>query len=135
VTMGSPLSRYFARFFVGFYPSPDDIFDDITKRISHFKWINIYRHGDPVGGSLGGPETRIIDMPTSEHLPWSSAHCGYFSSRMVYRSLEASLEKPEEPPKLQISRPLHQRLEDQGLGSKALGWSSASVVGAVWSWR
>ena len=135
VTMGSPLRRYFARFFVGFYLPPDEILETITMRVNHFKWINIYRHGDPVGGSLGGPETRIIDTPTSEHLAWSSAHCGYFSSRMVYRSLEASLERPEEPPNLQINRPAHERLEEQGLGSRALGWSSASITGAVWSWR
>jgi hypothetical protein len=55
VTMGSPLGRYFARFFPGFYPSPDAFCDSLNRRIKNFRWINIYRRNDPIGGRLSRP--------------------------------------------------------------------------------
>jgi len=54
---------------------------------------------------------------------------------MVYRALEASLAKPKVPTKPPLGGSFHNRLEGPNVGPRALGWSSDSIIGRVWSWR
>jgi hypothetical protein len=58
VTMGSPLKRFFFRFFPNLF-FPGSAFDSariIASRVAAFRWINCYRPWDQVGTRIGLPE-------------------------------------------------------------------------------
>lgn len=52
ITLGSPLYRFFARFFANIMPSPDELSFVLAQRFPGFRWINIYRPWDPIGTGL-----------------------------------------------------------------------------------
>lgn len=54
-TSGSPLRRYFHRFFPGAYPHPLQLWHQLRRVIPGFVWVNIYRPGDEVGTDLQLP--------------------------------------------------------------------------------
>jgi hypothetical protein len=92
VTMGSPLSKWFHRFFPADYPSPDVICRDIKKR-GPFIWVNVFRPDDPIGTSLSpAGETEIIDIDTQQtHLRNLDAHTDYFTDPHVRSLVLASV--------------------------------------------
>ncbi|MGC2279536.1 MAG: hypothetical protein WA603_05935, partial [Candidatus Acidiferrales bacterium] len=130
VTMGSPLLRYFTRFFSGIYPSPDTLYENLNARIKHFRWTNIYRRKDPIGGNLSQLYGKITDVATLEKLGYFNAHCSYFSSRSVYRCLDESLKTQNVFPS---SFPSEDRLKESESSSDELGWSSNSFLGSIWT--
>jgi hypothetical protein len=85
ITMGSPIRRFFLRFF------PGELFADrigIAKlsadagsRVGSFLWINVYRPLDVIGAALGLSRARCgIDQSTAQLL---ENHTGYFSDPKV----------------------------------------------------
>src|ERR1700722_13367371 len=68
VTMGSPLQRYFCRFFPGIYASPMTLDAFFRANIPAFRWINIYRKSDPIGSILETSTDVIVNCETGEEL-------------------------------------------------------------------
>lgn len=130
VTMGSPLLRYFARFFSGFYLSPDTFYDNLNARVRNFRWINIYRRKDPVGSHLSQVSGKITDIATLDGLSYLKAHCSYFASRSVYKCLDESLNTCKVS---SVSPQFENRLETPEPKTPELGWSSDSVLGYIWA--
>ncbi len=55
-TAGSPLKRFFYRFFPGAYPAPIIFWHFLKCRMPGFIWVNIYRPFDEVGSCLSLPQ-------------------------------------------------------------------------------
>jgi hypothetical protein len=77
ITTGSPLWRYFRRFFAADYPSPQALCDELASKYRSFKWINIYRPLDPIGGRLR--LSPACDISTGQLLLGVSAHTNYWN--------------------------------------------------------
>ncbi len=90
ITMGSPLRRLFARFFPSAYPLPDEIAGGLAQRYGAFRWSNIHRRFDYVGGSLsvGGA---VADYRVRSG--WR-LHTGYWSDPAVIGVAERVLGSP-----------------------------------------
>jgi hypothetical protein len=98
ITMGSPLRRFFFRFFPGllFPPSACQIGRNISSRIGNFRWINVYRPFDQIGASLGlSREDAGKDVRVPRWTRVLRAHTGYFSDPAVRAATNASLAKSE----------------------------------------
>jgi hypothetical protein len=80
ITMGSPLKRVFSRGFPEIFGSPADIFDELSTRYSGFRWINIYRPFDVVGGKLTNVPNAIVEATTEQYF---RNHTGYWSDARV----------------------------------------------------
>jgi hypothetical protein len=134
VTMGSPLHRYFCRFFPGIYPSPMAFDAFFCANIPAFRWVNIYRKNDPVGSTLEAPTDGIVNCETGEELGMFAAHSNHFSSSPVYRCLEECIgaqDKTGTGTKTMERFAVRTRTTDIG----ALGWSSGSAISLAWSKR
>lgn len=81
VTLGSPIRRFFFRFFPGasFEPRIDAAACTVARRVGEFTWLNAYRRFDYVGKSL-----RLsgygLDLPTGQNWP---AHANYWADARV----------------------------------------------------
>ena len=118
ITMGSPLRRFFYRFFPTFSPTPNDLSHLLGAQLPDFKWINIFRPLDPIGTRLGSePNSLINDVSTGQwHKVLLGAHIGYWSDPVVV-GLIASLRPTAHPTRTQMA--------------KTERWFSASTTGAL----
>lgn len=105
ITAGSPIKRFFQRFFPGLY-FPAEVkqaFEHLRGRMSFAKWINVYRagllYGDPVGQSLFAGDERGIEIPVKQtKRKLFAAHAGYWEDeesgihQPVRRMLSAELD-------------------------------------------
>jgi hypothetical protein len=87
VTMGSPLYRFFHRFFSESCPSPADIGKRLITKGPLKIWINIFRPFDPVGTSIFKKDCsdlplRDISTRQFKHL-LGKAHADYWSDKAV----------------------------------------------------
>ncbi len=89
VTGGSPLRRIFHTCFPSRYSSPVRIRSLIVNRFecqaATFRWVHVYRPGDPIGGSLGLAEH---ERSTDTRLGWMKAHSDYWSDQEVHAKVE-----------------------------------------------
>jgi hypothetical protein len=86
ITMGSPLRRWFLRFFprLFFTDSADSIFYAIAIRVSGFRWLNVSRPWDQVGSAISLSSTESTrDISTDQSGRFLSAHLNYFSDPIV----------------------------------------------------
>ena len=86
VTGGSPIRRWFTRYFRGLlFPStPTACTWNLAQAARVIRWVNVYRAADPIGASLGFvPPCPGVDRDTHESLPWYKAHLNYWGSSQV----------------------------------------------------
>lgn len=84
ITMGSPLKRLFYNFFPSFILSPAEKAVLISTDYSKFKWINIYRPLDVIGGKLSKRKFYLIqDISTKQYKDPLSSHVGYWRDEKV----------------------------------------------------
>jgi hypothetical protein len=93
VTLGSPLVRFFHRFFPDFCPHPAAALDVIRQEKPDFRWFNVYRPWDPVGTSFGQCSlSGIRELPTSQR--WRvllAAHTNYWTDPCVLGIIRSEL--------------------------------------------
>lgn len=90
VTLGSPIRRFFVRFFPrSFFPvSIDGCFSIIGSRLGGFRWINCYRPWDQIGSSLGiGSRPFGMDICTKQYGRFFTSHLDYWSDPRVLSSI------------------------------------------------
>lgn len=93
VTMGSPIRRFFWRFFPdhAFPGSPGESSTVIARRVAQFRWINIYRPLDQIGTSLRfGRDSEALDQSTGQWNLVLSAHVNYWKDGTVFSLLKAT---------------------------------------------
>lgn len=94
VTLGSPINRFFIRFFPG-YLFPASIRNASTaaaRRLRRFSWINIHRRWDYVGTSLGLENSKIgIEICTGQLTKIFSAHSNYWEDDLVIQKFKKGL--------------------------------------------
>lgn len=85
VTLGSPIRRFFFRFFPGafFEPRIEAAAEAIASRIGELTWLNAFRRFDYVGTTLG-LRGYGFDLPTRQNWP---AHADYWSDARVARTV------------------------------------------------
>jgi hypothetical protein len=88
ITMGSPLRRFFNRFFPSFCPDPDCLSQLLGTQLPAFKWTNIFRPFDPIGTRLATTsDTYINDVNTHQRgKVLLRAHTGYWSDPVVMKA-------------------------------------------------
>lgn len=94
VTFGSPIARFFIRFFPGylFPPSIRDASNVAARRLGRFSWINIYRRWDYVGTRLGLETAKVgLEVCTGQRSKIASAHLGYWEDERVLHFFKNSL--------------------------------------------
>lgn len=131
VTMGSPLKRFFARFFPQFYPSPEEFAIFFASHIHNFRWINIFRKHDPIGSKIGNPTSVIENYVIEEELGWLKAHLNYFPSQALYRCIREAVHQGVA---VREGAELH-RLKGPISDASMFGWSSGSLLSRVWAKR
>jgi hypothetical protein len=91
VTLGSPVRRFFIRFFPAlcFEPDVDGAARAVATRVREFAWLNSFRRFDYVGTALGFGGTGL-DLPTRQ---WWPTHSRYWSDPRVARTVVAGLEQ------------------------------------------
>ena len=86
ITMGSPLRRFFFRFFPNlFFPdTAAECAKQISSRHGAFRWINCYRPFDQIGTKLKLPVAAwIAEVCTSQFTKVLTAHPGYWDDPVV----------------------------------------------------
>ena len=94
VTLGSPIKRYFIRFFPSylFPPSVQGSAKVVASRIGRFTWINLYRRWDYVGTSLGLDREGVgVDVCTGQGLRVLNPHSNYWGDKAVAQCLVIGL--------------------------------------------
>jgi hypothetical protein len=97
ITMGSPLRRFFFRFFPRLFFPPDarGVAAVIRGRVNDFRWFNLYRPFDQIGTSLrlrGDPSGAEIRLPEWRRL--LRAHTDYFGDPAVWTAINDVLARP-----------------------------------------
>ncbi len=85
ITMGSPLRRFFSRFFPDMV-IPDDLNFSarlVANRVRSFSWLNCYRPFDQIGARLGLDHSIGIEISTRQFNRFISAHPNYWSDSIV----------------------------------------------------
>lgn len=108
VTSGSPIRRWFQRFFPDllFPRRADEVADSIRRRSALGLWINVFREKDPVGTALGFANSKgSRDVSTNQpSLGIFDAHFGYWDDKVVQeRVVQAIQETRGEHPYRQSS--------------------------------
>jgi hypothetical protein len=86
VTMGSPLMRLFTRFFSSSRAPVGAGITQIVVDHDRFRWLNIYRPFDFVGGNMqfaGGKHNSIYNVSTKQIRDPLSSHVGYWRDEKV----------------------------------------------------
>lgn len=98
ITMGSPIRRLFQRFFpnILFPDSIATLAQSAASRVSKLYWINVYRHFDYIGTSLGLSRNGIgSDISTGQKSRLLSSHTDYWSDgggNNVSSTIDSALE-------------------------------------------
>jgi hypothetical protein len=140
LTAGSPLHRLLARFFRDAYPPVHDLAGVLSRSYPAWRWANVYRPTDYVGGRL--PTAFIVNRRL-----WRSAwraHSNYWGDRNAIVWLAAQLtsgstaateagERCQLPDELSV----RSRLRPVDVSSRPLGWLATPIgvlgcVGIVW---
>jgi hypothetical protein len=90
ITMGSPIKRFFFRFFPAvFFPAnSSSCAGAIASRLKDFRWINCYRPWDQIGTSLGLPaRPGLNDKSTKQFWRFITAHPNYWNDPTVRKAL------------------------------------------------
>ena len=86
VTLGSPLKRFFFRFFPRLYfpRKANECAAIASAKLMRFRWVNCFRPKDQVGTSVGlaGAPSRI-DVSTGQNSRFLSAHPNYWNDPVV----------------------------------------------------
>lgn len=83
-TMGSPLKRFFFNFFPTIVPSPEQRARALYQKYNKFKWQNIYRPLDFIGGKLASSNFKLIkNFSTGQIRDPLSSHMGYWRDKKV----------------------------------------------------
>ena len=91
ITAGSPIRRLFANFFPNYlFPTGQAASASLLgQKLRGFRWVNVYRPLDPVGGSLGlNRRGAGIDACTWQ---WQKGHTGYWSDPLVVDKVSGAL--------------------------------------------
>ena len=107
VTLGSPIRRFFMRFFPGylFPPSVGGTARLASGRLREFTWINMHRRWDYVGTSLGTDGAAgaggglSADLSTGQAWRVISAHSNYWEDDVVIGALARALRDSAPVPK------------------------------------
>ena len=94
ITCGSPLRRFFFRFFPNhlFPEGARDCSTLIASRLAGFRWLNCYRPWDQVGTRLNLPkEAWASEHSTEQNSKLFSAHINYWSDGTAVRVVLAGL--------------------------------------------
>lgn len=108
VTMGSPIRRFFQRFFPDYlFPgTPSQAATLVAARLLEYRWVNVYRPFDQIGTSLCfSPECAARDRSTGQWNVLLSAHVGYWNDPKVISSLEETLASAGPLPRSSNSSP------------------------------
>ena len=98
VTLGSPLRRFFFRFFPSELPSPREIAQSLSRQYRDFHWINVYRPMDPIGTKIfrGRSSAAASEHSTKQ---WGRlgirAHTNYWSDPVVAHWIREGLANRE----------------------------------------
>jgi hypothetical protein len=96
VTMGSPIKRLFHFGFPELFASPEDIYSALSASLSNFRWINIHRPLDVIGGTVASVDSSpIIEIDTKEYL---KNHTGYWHDPVVAKMISERLSAPRMSP-------------------------------------
>jgi hypothetical protein len=147
VTMGSPLRRFFLRFYPRtlFPESMDDVVDVAAGRVDELRWINIYRPWDYVGGSLGLVHFNGRDVCTDQRGRIVRVHSGYWSDLEVRRAFHRALQRiaPAQPLRIPTKDAAHRmpnpvksgvelRLPSRARAAFTTLGSLATLAGMLW---
>lgn len=94
ITLGSPLKRFFFRFFPNmFFPaSACKCAQVIASHVGKFRWINCYRERDYVGTTIGlGDEQYTREIKASNDKSYLYAHLNYWGDAEVRRLILTGL--------------------------------------------
>ena len=86
ITIGSPLRRFFFRFFPNlFFPDTAALCAErLASRFAGFRWINCYRPFDQIGTRLGLPDYGwTSEISTSQYKRIATAHSDYWGDPIV----------------------------------------------------
>lgn len=120
ITGGSPLRRFFHRFFPKSYPAPVTLYSQLRSEMQFLRWINVYRPRDPVGAALGLPAA--WDVSTKQRHSIAKAHLGYWSDEIVYATLTAALASEAKVPASDLATP----------STTATRVKSVNALGGLW---
>src|SRR5262249_12630189 len=101
VTAGSPLRRFFFRFFPGIFipESPAGVAHLARGRLGDFHWLNVYRPWDPIGTSLRlTVDGAGRDVSTGQRLGVLSAHLDYWRDPVVLKLVREAYDHVESWP-------------------------------------
>ncbi len=95
VTMASPLRRYFMRLYPRtlFPESMEDLIDSIVRRLDEFRWVNVHRPGDYMGGDLDLKPFKGRDLSTGWTGRRAIGHSDYWRSLDARHALHDGLDK------------------------------------------
>src|SRR5262249_34569366 len=104
VTVGSPIHRFFQRFFPGLYfPSATaDCVAHIQSRMNAVRWLNVFRagyvRGDPVGQRLFFRGNTGTDLPIRQRRRiLMQAHLDYWDDHEVLQTVEGAWDRTLPP--------------------------------------
>jgi len=104
VTMASPLRRYLLPLFPRtlFPETLEDLVDVIAGRLGQFRWMNVYRPGDYVGGELGLSAFNGRDVSTRQPRRGLGGHADYWLDLDVRHAFHRGLRQLTEVRPLQV---------------------------------
>jgi hypothetical protein len=142
ITCGSPLRRLVVRFFPNLYLPADltSVARLIARRVREFRWVNVYRPLDYIGGRLGlcagGVDVCTWQFFRSHTGYWTDAKvCELIIASLSQSSVRASTERPaptwrQQPsPRLAGLKRLSRGVE--GLAQVAAGCGALTAAGGV----
>lgn len=94
VTIGSPITRLLARFFPGIMPPADSAAEQLRARYREFRWINVHRPFDPIGGALfsHAKPPLTCDISTRQYAKvLLAAHTGYWDDDVVINAVYSAI--------------------------------------------
>ncbi len=104
VTMASPLRRYLLPLLPRtlFPETLEDLVDVIAGRLGQFRWMNVYRPGDYVGGELGLAAFKGRDVSTRQARRGFGGHADYWLDLEVRHAFHRGLRQLAEVEPLQV---------------------------------